>query len=313
MRVLARGLTICALGWACAAAPALAADTNEPNETPQTATGPLIGGVTYTAEIDHLSSELGSGSSIEDRDYYGFYVSKPTALDITYTQAYTGVDCYAPQLVLFDATGEKVLGSVHPVGEGTGHLKYQVTDAASFIIRVQPYYVRTCQPDKSAYSFQLDPAGSITTPPVPAGESPPKSVTPAQVEPGSPNVKPNTGGGGSASTGGGSTGGGGTTALRASGLSLRAAMLRDGILRASGKLRTAASIKQLALTVERKVGTRTIRRTFRAQRVGSDEWKGSVRLPASMRSAKAVRLRVAFSQHNGFAAKRLALRTVTAR
>ncbi|HEX7244075.1 MAG TPA: PPC domain-containing protein [Solirubrobacterales bacterium] len=153
------GTVLFSLLLAIGASPARASGPYEPNDSIAAATGPLSGGVTYSAARE----------TANDEDWFYFYTNGAQQFDVAFTNL--GSECTNLLMELKDADGEE-LASVRPDFNETRHIAYSSPAAAKYYLRVFDLLDESC-----SYQLRLEPAAAITTvaPPPPAPESTPAS------------------------------------------------------------------------------------------------------------------------------------------
>src|ERR1044072_371858 len=124
-----------------------AAGEYEPNDTRETAYGPLAGGTPYT----------GTFETDNDVDWYVFYVKTYSQMDFSATMVKSSCDDYG-RISLYDKDGNSIRGFYIGEVNETSHLLLTM-DPGRYYFEVDDYYA--CTGDQ--YRFQIDPAASITT------------------------------------------------------------------------------------------------------------------------------------------------------
>jgi hypothetical protein len=128
------------------AASAQAAKEFEPNDTRETAYGPLEGGKSYTATFE----------TDNDVDWYVFYIKTYSQMDFSATMVKSCEDYAAISLYDKDGNSETYFntGNVNK----TNHL-LRTMNPGRYYLEVEKHY--SCTGDR--YSFRIDPATSITS------------------------------------------------------------------------------------------------------------------------------------------------------
>lgn len=129
-------------------ASARAAGAYEPNDSRETAFGPLAGGTWYTANID----------TVNDYDWYLFYVKTYSQIEFSATTA--AKESPSSYFDLYDRDGEYLetgcCGSpLYASGE--------VVDRFPLTMEPGRYYLKVGGGQGAAYKFRIDPAASLTT------------------------------------------------------------------------------------------------------------------------------------------------------
>lgn len=143
-------LAACCSAMLTLSASAEAAGEFEPNDSRDTAHGPLAGGKAYTGTF-----ETGN-----DVDWYVFYIKTYSQMDFSSTGV--GSDCphYSASLRLLDRDG-KYVGAFDPGKDGeTNHL-YLTLEPGRYYLEVDDGYYGACTGD--AYRFRIDPVTAVTT------------------------------------------------------------------------------------------------------------------------------------------------------
>ena len=149
-----RSLALAAVATALLTLPAAAVADAEPNDGITQTEGPLSGGQNYTGAL----------STANDTDWYSFYVSSQTQLDVAISvPADSPCD---PRFSLRDSDGG-VIDDARVDPNETYHFRYTTAPGTNrYLLSVDG-----CEGDK--YQFSLNPAGSIVTGP---GRSAPAST-----------------------------------------------------------------------------------------------------------------------------------------
>lgn len=150
-----RGLTYCAvvgvavLSLLMLSASAHAAAQYEPNDSRETAHGPLAGDTWYSAKID----------TVNDVDWYLFYVK--TYSQIEFSATATAKESPSTSFYLYDRDGEEVDSDCC----GSDFYAYpEFTDRLPLTMSPGRYYIKAQGYDVGAsYKFRIDPAASLTT------------------------------------------------------------------------------------------------------------------------------------------------------
>lgn len=155
MRARARALAI-ALGMASMLALALAPGAQarseyEPNDSRETAYGPLTGAQWFTAEQD----------TVNDDDWYYFYVKTYSQLEFSGTMV-KAQGCET-DFYLYDRDGNLLKESYYfEAGElNTTERFFRTMEPGRYYIKVPACYYSEGVGDR--YKFKIDPAGSLTT------------------------------------------------------------------------------------------------------------------------------------------------------
>lgn len=153
-----RGLALvgCLLLSLAFAASAQAAKEYEPNDTLETAYGPLAGGTAYTAGLE----------TDNDVDWYVFYIKTYSQMDFSATMLKNVYYRDAVSLSLYDKNGYRV-GSEEGTGFEAGYIN--VTNHMYLTMNPGRYYLQVSRNEASTgdrYRFRIDPAASMTTDPL---------------------------------------------------------------------------------------------------------------------------------------------------
>jgi hypothetical protein len=253
-----------------ATAPATAAPY-EPNDTQETATGPLLGGLAYSAAIESLYNP--DSGAPGDIDWYVFYTSGPAKLDIAYENLQQSGSCFGPEARLLDPSGN-TLGFGHPARNKTDHIVYEAPAAGQFFLRVKGYHIEPCPPPDEPYRFTIQSTAGLITPP---GQT---AVQPVPF---------------------------GKLASR---LAVTSVRLRNGRLRLTGRLARGASAKRVRVTAWRSVSHKRITFRMSGRSAGPGKWVASRLLPRVLRKVRFLRYRVAYLGDARFARRTLASRIV---
>jgi hypothetical protein len=128
-------------------ASAFAVKEYEPNDTRETAAGPLEGGKPYTATFE----------TDNDVDWYVFYIKTYSQMDFTATEV-TNCDYHSVYLRLLDKDGKSIESfSAGPVNQ-VNHLHLTMEPGRYYFEVRNP----GCSNENDVYRFQIDPAASIT-------------------------------------------------------------------------------------------------------------------------------------------------------
>lgn len=147
------GLILLTCLWLALAPSALASGEFEPNDTRETAHGPLAGGGDYTATFE----------TDNDVDWYLFYVRSYSQMDISssWTRSSRSWCRWYTELELLDKDGKEIT-DFSPGSVGTiNHLQITLDAGRYFLRAANPG--RSCNGD--SYRFRIDPAPAITTTP----------------------------------------------------------------------------------------------------------------------------------------------------
>lgn len=162
------GLVVCVLASFALSSSLLAAgpDLNEPNETPATAIGPLVGGQNYDGSI----------ASVSDQDYYYFNTAAAGSYQVVITDTSPWYGC-RKDFVALSATGDLLAftstdGSSGMYGTDSGALAFATTSAAKVYVRAVGERNPYCYNYGTSYTIRVVPAGSIV-PALPTAPPPP--------------------------------------------------------------------------------------------------------------------------------------------
>jgi hypothetical protein len=143
--IRAAGVAVAAVLLAVLASAAFAnAAEYEPNDTRETAYGPLSGGVDYKATFETQN----------DVDWYVFYIRTYSQMDFSATTISSS--CSRPLLELRDKDGKPIQSFSGGYVSETNHLRLTL-NAGRYYFEISTY---SCPGEK--YSFRIDPAASIT-------------------------------------------------------------------------------------------------------------------------------------------------------
>lgn len=149
-----RGKTLCAvfgvvvLSLLAFSASAGAVGEFEPNDSRETAYGPLAGATWYTAGID----------TVNDYDWYVFYVKTYSQIEFQATAAENS-DSYS-YFYIYDRDGEEV--DTGCCGSAFG-AESETVDRLPLTMTPGRYYLRAGGSQGARYKFRIDPATSLTT------------------------------------------------------------------------------------------------------------------------------------------------------
>jgi hypothetical protein len=135
------------------------AATGEPNESPDQAFGPLLGGTPYAGRIDTLN----------DEDWFYFYTGGAGALDVSLTGTDGG--CSADGTLYAASDVNESLASASADANETEHLRYTASGAGKFLVHVEDGCIGT------GYQLRVDPSTAIV-PALPALAPPPPAAAP---------------------------------------------------------------------------------------------------------------------------------------
>lgn len=150
---------LCVLTTFSVSVPSAAAAPYEPNDSSVQATGPLMGGITYSAALE----------TSNDEDWFYFYTAGQVQLDVALTKADAGYGTVAASLL--DTNGQEV-GSAYAGDSGeTDHVLTTAPTAARYLVQVRHY--AGINTDPKSYQLRIDPPGALTaTPPRPPAANP---------------------------------------------------------------------------------------------------------------------------------------------
>jgi hypothetical protein len=129
------------------ASSANAANEYEPNDSRDTAYGPLAGGTNYTATFE----------TTNDVDWYVFYVKTYSQMDFSATMLTDGCGYSPPDLDLLDKDGKPVDSFEAGYINTTEHLLLTLSPGR-YYIEIENYF---CTQER--YRFRIDPAAAITS------------------------------------------------------------------------------------------------------------------------------------------------------
>lgn len=138
-------IAVCVLGMLVLSSSASATNEFEPNDSRDTATGPLEGGKSYSATFE----------TENDEDWYVFYVRTYSQMDFSATM--TKSCLYNAYLTLRDLDGEYVADFAAGDVNQTQHLLITLNPGRYYL---EVDYTSACP--KDTYEFKIDPAAAIT-------------------------------------------------------------------------------------------------------------------------------------------------------
>jgi hypothetical protein len=140
----------------------------EPNDSADTATGPLQSGGAYEAAIE----------TFNDEDWFVFYTTGITQLNISLL-GLGPEDCFGPEMDLTNPAGDEIDETGNADRNETERILYTAEKAETLYVAVTPYNVAPCAGPEAAYRLQVDssvPLG-LTPPPPSFSPPPPAPVT----------------------------------------------------------------------------------------------------------------------------------------
>jgi hypothetical protein len=167
------GIAAVTLAFLVITAAATADGPYEPNDTPETATGGLIEGKTYSAAIERVDQSYDAN---QDVDWYIFNTGRAGTFTVSYTNRQAEGNCFGPEARLLSPDGA-LLGVAQPRRNETERIVYNGAAPAQYLLRVKPYQIEPCPPPEP-YSFDVGPLGN--EPPVlaPLTQQPHRKVKP---------------------------------------------------------------------------------------------------------------------------------------
>ena len=142
------GVTLCVvlLSLAALSSSARATSEYEPNDSRETAYGPLAGGTWYTAGIE----------TINDVDWYVFYIKTYSQVEFSATAAPGGAS--GSDFSLYDKDGRD-----YGYSEEDFSAPDEEVDRLALTMTPGRYYLKVDGGQGARYKFRIDPAASITT------------------------------------------------------------------------------------------------------------------------------------------------------